>query len=130
MNAGHRGCRARALAHEYDAFHHIVIIHYHAVSPMDGFADLAETDLRPLRDHPNVLDAQSGAGLRLQDGFFDVGHACDQAHFPDVYLLRALLDEASASVRIGVGELLLDLRQAESVGDQLLRVDDEPGTRV
>ena len=61
--------------------------------------------------------------MRLEDGLFDVLHVGDQAHRPDVDLLRALLDKASAGVRVGVGELLLDLRQAQSVGDQLVGVE-------
>ena len=87
------------------AFDDIVItIDDYAVIPMDRSAYLAEADLRTLRTTPISLDAQGGAGLRLQDGFLDVGHACDQTHFADVYLLRALLDKATASVGVGVGE--------------------------
>ena len=40
-----------------------------------------------------------------------------------VDLLRALLDEAAAAVGVVVGDLLLDLADAQSVGDQLLRVE-------
>ena len=46
-----------------------------------------------------------------------------QAHFADVDLLQARFDEAAAGVGVVVGELLLHLRQAQAVGDQLVGID-------
>src|ERR1700722_8424992 len=50
------GFGVRALAQEDNALDHVVIILNHAVSAVDGFADLAETNFRTLRNHSNVPD--------------------------------------------------------------------------
>ena len=47
----------------------------------------------------------------------------DQAHRAHIDLLRALLDEAAAGVHVVVRQLLLDLREAQPVGDQLVGID-------
>ena len=47
----------------------------------------------------------------------------DQPHGAHIDLLRPLLDEASAGVGIAVGQLLLHLRQAQTVGDQFVGID-------
>ena len=47
----------------------------------------------------------------------------DQSDGADVDLLQTLLDEASAGVDVVVGELLLDLGQAQAVGDEFVGVD-------
>ena len=49
-------------------------------------------------------------------------YVLDQAHFGDVDLLQAGFDKASAGVGVVVGELLLHLADAQSVGDQLVGV--------
>ena len=59
--------------------------------------------------------------------------SCDvsvEADLADVDLLLALLDEAAAGVGVVVGELLLDLADAEAVGDELVGVDRGSGTRA
>ena len=88
-----------------------------------GFADLAEANLRPLRDGGNVLDLDGRAVLGLDDGVLDVLHAGEEADRLHVDLLRALLDEAAAAVGVVVGDLLLDLADAQPIRDQLLRVE-------
>ena len=66
----------------------------------------------------------SGVPFLVSDHcFFDVLHVSDQAHFPKIDLLQAGFDEAAARVDIVVRELLLDLRQAESVGDEFVGID-------
>ena len=45
-----RSCRLRALAQQHDPLHHIVVVDHPAVHPVDGFADLAQADFRPLLD--------------------------------------------------------------------------------
>ena len=46
-----------------------------------------------------------------------------QADFAHVDLLQARFHEAAAGVDVVVGELLLHLRQAQTVGDQLIGID-------
>ena len=123
MDAVQRGGGVRALAQEHDSFHHVVVVDHHAVGAMDGLADLAQANLRPLRDHGDVLDAQRRAVLRFDDGLFDVADVPDQADGAHVDLLRALLDKTAAGIGVGVGQLLLDLRQAQAVGNQLVGID-------
>ena len=57
------------------------------------------------------------------DRLFDVVGTVDQSDRAHVDLLQAFLDEASAGVGVVVGELLLDLGQAQAVGDQFVGVD-------
>src|SRR5208283_3470796 len=47
--------RIRPLAQEHNAFDHVVIVLDHSVRSMDGFPNLTETNLWPLRDHGHVL---------------------------------------------------------------------------
>ena len=77
----------------------------------------------PCCDDRDILDADGRAVLARDDGLLDVLHAVDQADGADVDLLQALLNEAAAGVHVVVGELLLDLREAQAVGDQLVRID-------
>ena len=88
-----------------------------------GLTDLAEANLRTLDDGGDVLDAQGSAGLGLEDGVLDVLDVLVEADLADVDLLLALLDEAAAGVGVVVGELLLDLADAETVGDELVGID-------
>ena len=113
----------RAFAQKHNAFHHVVIVLHYAIGSMDRLADLTKTNLRPLRDYRHVLDANRSAVLRFDDGLFDVVDVLDQPHSAHINLLRALFDEASAAVGIAVGELLLHLRQTQTVGNQLVGVD-------
>ena len=47
----------------------------------------------------------------------------DQSDVAHIDLLQTLLDEASTGVDVVVGELLLDLGQAQAVGDQLVGIN-------
>ena len=63
-----RGCprgshRSRPLCAEDDALDHVVVVDDFAVGAMDGPADLAQADLRPLRHRGDVLDAHGRAVL-------------------------------------------------------------------
>ena len=53
----------------------------------------------------------------------DVLRAVYQPDRPDIYLLRPLLYETSSRIRVVVRELLLDLRQAQSVSHELVWVN-------
>ena len=95
-----------------------------AVGAVNGLADLAQPDLRPLRRPSRCRSTRSGVPflvLRTVCSMScDVGDEADRAH---VDLLQAGLDEAAAGVHVVVGELLLDLADAQAVGDQLVRID-------
>src|ERR1700746_1734753 len=90
---------------------------------MNGAGALAKPDFATVRYNGNVLDAQRSAGLGCEDGVFDVANSFDQPDFANIDLLQAGLDETAAGVGIVAGELLLDLREAQSIGDQLIRIN-------
>src|SRR5271165_171840 len=114
--------RVRAFAKKHNTFDHVVIVFDHTVGSMDRFSDLTETNLWPLRDHGHVFYSYGGAVLRLDDGLFNITYVLDQSHGAHIDGLRSLFNETAAGVGVAVGELLLNLRQTETVRDQLLRV--------
>ena len=75
---------------------------------MNGLADLAQANLRALRDGCNVFDLDGRAVRGLDDGILDVLNGGEEAGGLHVDLLRALLDEAASAVGIIGGDLLLD----------------------
>ena len=50
-------------------------------------------------------------------------HVGEEPEGADIHLLHADFDEAAAGIDVVVGELLLDLADAQSVGDELVGVD-------
>src|SRR5579862_7900252 len=117
------GCGVATFAQEDDALHDIVVIFNHAVGAMESFADLTEANLGALGDDGDVSHAYRSSGLSLENGLFDVVNVSDEADGAHVDLLRALLDEAAAGVGVGIGKLLLYLREAEAVGDELVGIE-------
>jgi hypothetical protein len=61
------------------------------------------------------------AVLRLHHSVFNVLHAGVEALRLHVDLLRALLDKAAAAVGVVVGDLLLNLADAQPIRNQLLQ---------
>src|SRR5260370_20731657 len=90
---------------------------------MDRLADLAESNLWTLYHGSNIFNPQPSAGLALENCLFDVLDISVKADLTNINLLLALLDEAAAGVRVICGELLFDQTDAESIGDELVRVD-------
>src|SRR5271169_504732 len=123
MDAIERGGCIRALAHEHDALHYIVVIYHYSVCTVNRLSNLAQADFWPLGDDSNVLDAQRSAVLRLEDSFLDVANVVNQPHSANVDLLCPLFDKTASGIRVAVRQLLLDLRKTESVGDQLVGID-------
>ena len=76
-----------------------------------------------MRHDRDILHVQRRSVLGREHRVFDVAHVLDQAHFAHIDLLQAGLNEAAAGVGVVVGELLLHLRDAEPVGDQLVGID-------
>src|SRR3974390_1161948 len=123
VNGVKGGLGISAFAQEDDARTDVVVIDDHTVFAMNGAAKLAKADLGALSDHRDVLNPQGGARLGNQGGVLDVGDISDQADGTNVDLLQARFDETAPGVGVVVGELLFDLRQAEAVGNQLVRID-------
>ena len=71
----------------------------------------------------NVFDAERGAVLGENDGLLDVVNVIDQADLADVDLLQAFLNETAAGIGVVVGELLLDLGEAQTVGDEFVGIE-------
>src|SRR5215469_9290403 len=84
--------------------------------------ELAETSLRALRYNRNVLNAQRRAAFGHDDGVLDVADVLDEPYFTDIDLLQTCFDEAAAGVGVVSDELLFHLREAKSIGDQLIGV--------
>ena len=71
----------------------------------------------------DVLDPDRRAVCGLDYRVLDVLHARVKAQRLHIDLLRALLDKAAAAVGVVVGDLLLDLADRESIGDQLFGIE-------
>ena len=80
---------------------------------MDGFRKLAESDLWALGYNRNVLHPEGRAIFADDDRLGNVLSPVNQSDGTDVDLLQTFLDEASACVRIVIGELLFDLGEAQ-----------------
>src|SRR5271165_845004 len=117
--------RIRTFPQEHDAGNDVVVIDDLAVFAMDSPGELAQTDFRSLLDDAEIFDAERGSIPGEDYGLFDVMDAIDQADFANVNLLRAFLNEAAAGVGIVVGELLLDLREGQPVGDELIGIETD-----
>src|SRR5713226_7248028 len=89
---------------------------------MNRPCELAEPDLRALRDNGNIPHAQRSASLGDDDCVFYILYVPDQANFADIDLLQAGFDEAAACVGVVVRELLLHLGEAQSVRDELIGI--------
>ncbi len=113
-----------ALAKQDDAFDDVIIVDNRAVFAVNGLADLSEANLGALRDRGDIFHAEdacrSCAVMTVCSMSCDVGEQADDA---DVDLLQAGLDETAAGVGVVVGELLLDLADAEAVGDEFVGID-------
>ena len=123
VNAFQRCCRIRAFPQKYDPFNYVAIICHHAILSVHGFPYLTEADLGALRNHGDVFDTERRPILRFDYRLLDVRDIPNQSHRAHINLLRALLDKTPARVRVGIRELLFNLRQTQAVGDQLIRVD-------
>ncbi len=124
----HRGCVC-SFAEKDNSFDDIIVVIDYTVGTMGRFSDLPQTNLWPLRNLANVLNSQRRAVLSLDHGFFDVAGAGNQADTAHVDLLCTLLNKATADVGVAVGQLLLKLGQAQTVGNQFLGVDRGPDIR-
>ena len=84
----------------------------------------------PLDHVRDVLDAKRRAALGFQDGLLDVLHAAEEPERADVHLLQAFFHKAAAGIDVVVGQLLLDLADAQSVRRRACSDPPAPGTRA
>jgi len=115
--------RIRTLTQENDSRNNVIVVDNRAVFSLGRAAKLAQPDLWALLDPSDVLYSHRRPALGRNDRVFDVLYVLDQANFPNIDLLEAGFDEAAARIYIVVGELLFYLCEAETVGDQLVRVN-------
>src|ERR1700744_2402441 len=87
------------------------------------FADLTESNLRSLYDRSNVFYSKRRTRLRLENRVLNVADVSIEANLSNVDLLLALFDETPTGVDIVVGKLLLDLTDAQPVGDEFVGID-------
>ncbi len=111
-----------AFAQQHGAGHDVGIVHDLSGLAMNGFAKLAQPDPRSLPHNADIAHAHRNPVLRFEHDGADVSRGFDQSHRPDVDGLRSALDEAAAGVDVVVCQGLLHLPDAETVGDQLVRV--------
>ena len=90
---------------------------------MNCLADLAQANLRALHNRGDILDPKRCSIRSLENGSLDILHVAIEADFTDVDLLLPLLDEAATGIGVVVGELLLHLANAQTIGDELVRID-------
>src|SRR5580704_3792076 len=119
MDSRERVIRIRAFAQEHDTRDHVVVVDDFPVFAMNRASKLAESNFRALGHDGNILDSERRAILGSEDGVFDITDGSDQSNFADIDLLLAGFDETAARIYIVVGELLLHLGDAETVGNQL-----------
>ena len=72
---------------------------------------------------PISFTANRRAAFGRDDGVFDVLDVSDQAHFAHIDLLLALVMKLPPALRVVIGQLLLHLADAQSVGDELVGVE-------
>jgi hypothetical protein len=118
-----RGVGFGAFAKENDAFDHIVVVDDGAVFPADGFSELTEADLGGLHDFAKIADADRSPIDDFDEGRFEIGSGGHQADGANVESLLAPLNEASASVRVVVGECLLHLAERQAIGDEFAGIE-------
>ena len=88
----------------------------------DRFSDLAQPDLWSLRNHRDIPYTHRSSVLSFQDRGADVVRISHQANGANVVRLLAAFNEAAACIHVVGGERLLYLRDAQTVGDQLVRI--------
>ena len=103
VNPVHRCGRVCALAHEHNAFDHVVIVNHDAVATMNRSSNLSQSNPGPLGDNGNVLDAYRCALLRFQHSLFNILDIPHQSHRANVDLLGAFFNKAATGVCVTVG---------------------------
>src|SRR5215469_8287073 len=122
MNAGESGIGIGAFTEQHDTRNHIIIVDDFAVFAVKASGKLSQADFRPLGYDGNIFDVYRGAVLAENHRVCNVANVIHQPYSADIDLLQSHLNEASTGVGIVVGQLLFDLREIESISDQLVGV--------
>src|ERR1700722_5046211 len=112
-----------AFAEKDDAFDDVVVVNDSSVRAVNSLPYLSQTNARALGYGGDVFHAKGGTVFRGEDGLLDVLDVAEQAHDADIDLLQAGFDEATAGVGVVVSELLLDLGDAQAMGDEGVGID-------
>src|SRR6266404_1569007 len=123
VNRDQSGVRVCALAQQNDAFDNVIVVDDPAVRAVNRVPDFAQTDFWSLRHLRNIANPQWCAALRLDDGLFYIVDTAKQPDGPHIDLLHTGFDETAAGIHIVVGQLLLHLRQIQTIRNQLVRID-------
>ena len=123
VNGIQRGLLFCAFAHQHHALNDIGFIDNPPVLHVVGPGHVPQPDLRALRHLRDIFYPQRGAGLRFQDGLLDIQYVAEEPERANIHLLQAFFDKAAAGIDVVVGQLLLDLPDAQSVGDEFGRVN-------
>lgn len=90
---------------------------------MDRLADLAQPDLRALHHRGYILHADGRAVHRLNQRVPNIVHTGKQSDRANIDLLLSLLNKTAARVDVVCNQLLLNLRNRQSVRHQLLGIE-------
>src|SRR5580658_9667603 len=110
-------------AHQHAALDYVGLIYNDAVRTMIGSGHAPQPNSGAPVDYSYVLDANWSPIRSRQHGVLDILHTAVKSECADVQLLQTLFDEAAAGVHVVDGQLVLNLADAQAVGDELIRVD-------
>src|SRR5579883_1654065 len=112
----------RAFAHQNDALNDVRFIDNAPVLHVVGPSHVTQPDLRPLSHFADIFYAKSRSCLRLQNRIFNVAGGREKPECSDVHLLKAHFHKAAAGIDVVVRKLLLDLTDAQAIGNELVRI--------
>src|SRR5579862_9900661 len=123
VEGSERGFCDGSLAQEDNTFVYVIVIDDAAIGIAEGLAELPEAHLWSLHDVAKIADADRRAILHLDDGGGDVVGRLHESDSADVESLLAALDESAAGVDVVGDQRLLNLRQRETVRDDLAGIE-------
>src|ERR1700682_4493193 len=114
LDAGDRRRALLATAHQHDALHDVVVL-----------VDAGDTEPRLLADGDggDILDQNRVAAALRDHGAGKIVDGTDQADAAHHGGLRADIDGVAADIDVGIAHRLQQLRQRQSVGDELVEID-------
>src|SRR5580698_5971828 len=122
LNATEHRVRVIAFLQQQNAFNDVWVVNQLPVHTANGPAILPEPDFRTLLDYGNIFHAQRRSSLSLDHGIFNVLYSRNESDGLHIDLLRAGDDKTTSSIRVVVRKLLLDLSDAQSIRNELVRI--------
>src|ERR1700733_15316745 len=123
VNGVERGLLLGAFAHQHTTLNDVGLVDDAAVFHVIGSRHVTQPDFGALADFSDIFHSQRGPGLGFQHSLLDVLHAAKEPESTNIHLLHSDFNETAAGIDIVVGELLLHLADAQSIGNQLVRID-------